>query len=321
MPSRSAQRVVVAGLVALFAGVSAAHAGGPWGRFSSGVPSNAGLSSGGVHGVIHTTHRRHYVSHGISSGSVGGVTVVVRSKSGRFPLFVGSSYYRGRLYDADRYGAYEPLYMDTATLVELARRLDPQLVNPNAAPAEVEAPPEPEEQAKAAMLDGDYQTAITLYAELADQQRRQEAEDAVADDLRDRSHQRLLALAYAASGQFEAAAENFREAYDDDASLARKPLLGTRYFSDDAELRRLVQKAVGFANRERTSDSWYLVSMLMQAQGRFDRANQMMERAQAMRSTPVNTDDTPEHTDLPDKPELVAETGLGDGSTDLLVTG
>ncbi len=220
------------------------------------------------------------------------------------------SYGRGYYdYDDEYYYDDDPS-VDAAALLRLARAVDPQLVNPNAAPATTPKRPSRLESAQRAMLRGDFDSAISVYAELADRQRRDDLENARPTELNDRSAQRLLALAYAAKGEFDLASENFREAYEEDPSLARKPLRGAQYFDDDGDLRTLVQRAVAHANRSRTSDSWYLVGMLMQAEGRYQRANQMMERAEALKNAPVPTEDTPEHTDLPDKPELATEPGL-----------
>lgn len=254
----------------------------------------------GTHRTNRTSGGRHYY-HGYVA----------------IPPSVGSRAFRdGYYYDDyywDRYDRYDPLYMDTATLVELARRLDPQLVNPNAAPAESDASDAGEtreerfESARQAMLNQQFDEAIAIYAELSDEQRRSEAEADTPAELRDASAQRLLALAYARNNNFELAAENFREAYERDGSLAQKPLRGSRFFADESELERLVRRAVTNAHREKTADAWYLVAMLMQSQGRYERANRMMQRAESMNSTLVPETDTPEHTDLPEMPEVALD--------------
>lgn len=277
-------------------------------------------ASQGHHGSISVSTSAQRVGYSISTRISHGYPFVRGSgyysggyRHGRYYRYrTRDGFVRDRRNRYDRYDRYDPLYMDTATLVELARRLDPQLINPNATPQTVEPAPTALELGRRAMHDGEFEAAITHYAEAADGQRREEAEETIPAELHDREAQRLLGLAYAAHGSFVTAARELRAAYREDPSLARRPLHGETVFGDERTLKRLVRRAVSNAHREKSSDAWFLVGVLMQAEGRYDRAREMMQRADAMRGTEVPEEDTPEHTDLPDPPGLANTPTLPD---------
>ena len=184
---------------------------------------------------------------------------------------------------------------DTSTLIELARRYDPALigVDPNA------EPPTNLELGQGALRQGVYADAISLLALAVDEQRREETEESQPN----RQAQRLLGIAYAAAGQYEQAGEQFAEAFETDASLRTIPLRGDDLFNRTLELNSIVSRAVGHAHRNPSYESWFTVAVLMQAQGRNDLANTMIQRAEAARTDAEQTEDTPGEAEAEAKPD------------------
>ncbi len=202
----------------------------------------------------------------------------------------GSGFY-GRYYYPRSYRYYRTYdNPDTSTLIELARRYDPQLigVDPNA------EPPTDRERGEEAMRRGNYSDAISLFASAADEQRRSEADDAQPN----RQAQRLLGIAYAADGQFDKAGEQLAEAFAADPSLRTIPIRGEELFGPALELNSIVSRAVGYAHRKPSYESWFTVAVLMQAQGKNDLANEMIQRAEAARDAPAST--TPSDAQQPE---------------------
>jgi len=191
-------------------------------------------------------------------------------------IYVRGGGFYGRYY-TPRYDRYHRRYdvPDTATLVELARRYDPAImgVDPNA------EPPTPREQGERALRAGRYALAIALFAEAADEQRRETSEG----DQANRQAQRLLGIAYAANRDFENAATQLIDAFEADPSLRTIPLRGEDLFRDGLELNSVTSRAVGHAHRNPSYGSWFTVAVLMQAQGKNDLANQMIQRGEEAR--------------------------------------
>ncbi|MFG0292113.1 MAG: hypothetical protein ACF8MJ_03050 [Phycisphaerales bacterium JB050] len=189
----------------------------------------------------------------------------------------GRGFYYGRYYYPTNW-RYIRTYdtPDTSTLIELARRYDPQLIgaDPNA------EPPTSLELGEIAMKRAEYAEAITKFAEAHDEQKRAEA----GSDQPNRQAQRLLGIAYAADRQFEFAGKQLAEAFETDASLRNLPIRGEDLFKDGLELTSIVSRAVGYAHRKPSYESWFTVAVLMQAQGKNDLANDMIKRAEAARS-------------------------------------
>jgi hypothetical protein len=165
---------------------------------------------------------------------------------------------------------------DTSTLIELARRYDPQLLG-QGANAE---PPSARELGERAMRAGDYSEAISLFAEASNQQQRSDGDA----DQPDRQAQRLLGIAHAADHQFEQAGLLLVDAFETDASLRTMPIRGDDLFESGLELNSVVSQAVGHAHRHPSYESWFTVAVLMQAQGKNDLANKMIERGEAARA-------------------------------------
>ncbi len=188
----------------------------------------------------------------------------------------GRGFYYGRYYyptSSRYYRTYDS--PDTSTLIELARRYDPQLVgvDPNA------EPPTARELGEQAMKQGDYSDAITKFSEAHDEQKRSDA----ASDQPNRQAQRLLGIAYAADRQFEFAGKQLVEAFEADPSLRNLPIRGEDLFKSGLELNAVVSRAVGYAHRHPSYETWFTVAVLMQAQGKNDLANEMIKRAEAAR--------------------------------------
>lgn len=188
----------------------------------------------------------------------------------------GSGFY-GRYYYPRSYRYYRTYdNPDTSTLIELARRYDPALigVDPNA------EPPTDRERGEQAMRRGNYDDAIALFASAADDQRRSDDADAQPN----RQAQRLLGIAHAAGGQFDKAGEQLAEAFEKDPSLRTIPLRGDELFGQALELNSIVSRAVGYAHRKPSYESWFTVAVLMQAQGKNELANEMIQRAEDARN-------------------------------------
>lgn len=118
----------------------------------------------------------------------------------------------------------------------------------------------------AALAEGDLVSAATALIKHLDQH----PDDAPAT--------RRMALTILLHGQAEAAENAMLEAYRLDPALAANPVDRDNLPGD---LRDLVIKAVNRANKTGTPQSWLLVGVLMQGQGRGDNAARMLARARA----------------------------------------
>ncbi|MEQ8850811.1 MAG: hypothetical protein RIB32_03405 [Phycisphaerales bacterium] len=197
----------------------------------------------------------------------------------------------GGWYRYDRDSGY---YYDYGAPIDgrLADRLREQGLTSAASPGVVYAPPgyvpvapsEPADTGARAMEDGRYADAANLYSKAHEDQK--QAEAAATEDesvIADRSAQRLMAVALIGERRFEDATHAMVAAYDADESLTGKPI-SDDIFKDDLELRRLVRRAVSYANRVGTHDAWFTVAILMQAEGRHTLASKMMDRADSIRT-------------------------------------
>lgn len=206
--------------------------------------------------------------------------------------------YYGRYY-SPWYDRYYRRYdvPDTATLVELARRYDPQLLG-----AEANAePPTDRQRGEHALRAGRYADAVAFLASAADAEQRDIEEGAQPV----RQAQRLLGIAYASNREFEKAAEMLVDAFEVDPTLRNLPLRGADLFGPGLELNTITSRAVGYAHRHPSYGSWFTVAVLMQAQGKTDLANQMIERAEAARAAEQHTPTEPSGEAAPAAPERV----------------
>lgn len=141
-------------------------------------------------------------------------------------------------------------------------------------PAAVPPPPPPTvlERARGAMAARAWEDAIGLYEEALDPERGGNAED--------HSAMRELGFALGTAGRLEQAASVVRLAYEQDPTLAARPVDVT-WDGDGWWLRGLTRRAVREATEVPTGTNWLLVAVLMQADGRNDHALRMLERAEA----------------------------------------
>lgn len=195
----------------------------------------------------------------------------------------------------------------TGNLVEAARRIDPVLVyraDPDAQPAETQARElTAEELMHLAFVEQRYADAVSvIHRMIADLEK--ESGSAADEQQTDRDPlaltlpqlHRLLALALVGEESYEAAVRHMLTAYEGDESLVDDPLNGARILQDDRELRALLKDTVHYATRTRDPDAWHLVAMLMDAEGREERAEAMRAKAERIRAEAAETD-------APDEPE------------------
>ncbi|MGP1347680.1 MAG: tetratricopeptide repeat protein [Phycisphaerales bacterium] len=124
---------------------------------------------------------------------------------------------------------------------------------------EPEREPTPEERLMRAMRDRDYAQAQVL--------------------ARQQNNPRIESMALISRGQIAEAVDMLARAYRDDPDLFDSPLDAQRWFAGELEVRRVLGIAVRNAHRERTAEAWFMVATIMKAQGRFDVADRMLERA------------------------------------------
>lgn len=161
-------------------------------------------------------------------------------------------------------------------LVEVERRVEPQVI----VVAPPEPPPPPVDEGLAALASRDFGRATIVYAQrLADAK----ADESSTPQAR-AGDQRLMALAMIGMRRFTEGAAAMRAAYDADPSLTDRPLNGAALLDGNMQVRRLVNGAVEYAHRSGSSDAWFAVAVLMQAEGRHDRARVMFGRSDALRS-------------------------------------
>lgn len=101
---------------------------------------------------------------------------------------------------------------------------------------------------------------------------------AVAKDKEDTTAMRVLALAMLDTRQADDAAAMLRQAYRLDPTLANRELDVDTLGMNSARRSELINRAVEYANRVGSGSSWLMVSVLMQADGRFELARRMLKR-------------------------------------------
>lgn len=173
----------------------------------------------------------------------GGYGVYTLDYNGPYAVYYGSSGLRQIGPTFDQIRTYVP-----ATSVQ----------NPPT-PPEPTPPPTPEERLLKAIHDRSYSDAQVL--------------------ARQQGNQRLEAFALLGRGQVEEAANMLARAYRANPELYNQPLLASDLFASDLETRKLLGFAVRYANRQCTAEAWFLVSTIMQAQGRYALSETMLERA------------------------------------------
>lgn len=169
-----------------------------------------------------------------------------------------------------------PRTYDGPPLVEIARRVDPALLNPPAPSTPLPPPLSASEMARQALIAREYDRAALVYARLAEEQRQSEASTSYPQQI-DRTAERFRVLALAGARQFAIAAELLALANQEDPRDSG--INGRRYISSPAELRRIVNAAVTWAHRQDSPAAWNLVAFLMDCEGRPDQAARMRERA------------------------------------------
>ena len=217
--------------------------------------------------------------------SPGPVTVVVIGRGVRFdccgPCRCYGRHYgtcHGRTYHACD-GRYRSSYGDRArvrsdasrNLENLARQYDPQLLGDvmetTPAPA-----PGPFETARDALRAGGSAAALDALHEL------------LADDQHAEHGAALLyaGLAQALEGAFDDAGRSFEAAYEADAALRDQALDGAAILGSAQRLRTLAQRATRHAHRSPSRQAWVAVAVLVHAQGKTQRARELMAHAHAM---------------------------------------
>lgn len=101
---------------------------------------------------------------------------------------------------------------------------------------------------------------------------------AIAKDKEDTSAMRVLALAMLDVRQADDAVAMLRQAYRIDPTLAIRGLDVDSLGLNSARRSDLINRAVEYANRVGSGSSWLMVSVLMQADGRFELARRMLKR-------------------------------------------
>lgn len=186
-------------------------------------------------------------------------------------------------------GGYGPYWrarsFTTGPYHEIERRVDPSqgslpaVSQGTAVTRENDAaPPEPRDEAIDAIRAKRWDIAIAALERRTREQEDAEssASPAVAPDRR--AH-RLLALALCGAERWESAAELFEQAEREDATRATSGLNGPAVMGSRSDFRRLVTRAVDHAHRANTGSAWRLVARLMQAEGRTELAQKMLDRA------------------------------------------
>ncbi len=159
-------------------------------------------------------------------------------------------------------------------LVEVERRVEPQVI----IVAPPEPPPPPPDEGLVALANRDFGRATIVYAQrLADAKL-----DETSTPQSRATDQRLMALSMIGMRRFTEGASAMRAAYDADPGLSDRPLNGAALLGGSMEVRRLVNAAVEYAHRSGSSDAWFAVAVLMQAEGRHDRARLMFDRSDAL---------------------------------------
>lgn len=163
-------------------------------------------------------------------------------------------------------------------------RIDGQLVPgfmPIAPEPEPMVLPTPRELGVAAVADGDTERAMIELLEHLNS-------DAGQNDWEAR---RLLAIALVAERRTSDAATLMRLAYLGEPSLAFRPLADEfgsagRPLPSGVRLRDLAGEAGRFANQADSASGWFLLAVILQAQGREARALELLDRAEQWRLEP-----------------------------------
>lgn len=167
--------------------------------------------------------------------------------------------YDGYGYRPVVYGQIDPFIMSGAASQAILAALAQQAVSPPREPTVLE-------RADALLAMGEARAATEAY--------RRYLED-VPDDA---AVMRSLALALMADRRFDESVAVLAMAYQKSPRLARTPIDPALLADDAASLRRLVNSAVGYANRVRSGSAWLLAAVLVQAEGRDAVALSMVER-------------------------------------------
>lgn len=102
--------------------------------------------------------------------------------------------------------------------------------------------------------------------------------EAVVKDREDTGAMRVLALAMLENRQADDASAMMFQAYKIDPTLAGQNLDVGTLGLNPARRSALINRAVEYANRVNTGSSWLMVSVLMQADGRYEPARRMLRR-------------------------------------------
>lgn len=156
-------------------------------------------------------------------------------------------------------------------LIEIVRRVDPAAAGTEGIPL-----PPPPDEGLVALAWRDYAKAVVVYAQRI-------ADGGGAEDMR------LLAVAMIGARRYEDGAKKMREAYVAEPKLAENPLDGGSLVSGDMRWRNMVTAMVRYAQRAKSSDAWFAVGVLMQAEGRHDWARKMFERSEDRREREGNS--------------------------------
>ncbi|MBX3387893.1 MAG: tetratricopeptide repeat protein [Phycisphaeraceae bacterium] len=119
----------------------------------------------------------------------------------------------------------------------------------------------------AAFRDGQSDAAVKYLAE------------AVRKDKEDTGAMRVLALALLDTRQPDDAAAMMRRAYSLDPTLSNRDLDINALGLNAARRSSLINRSVEYANRIGSASSWLMVTVLMQADGRYELARRMLKRA------------------------------------------
>lgn len=186
---------------------------------------------------------------------------------------------------------YWPRTYDGPPLVEIARRVDPALLNLPTVPAP--PPPKPptlQEMAQAAMAARDYQRAALIYARLGEEQRTHESNEVQPQSI-DRTAEFMRALALSGARLFSEAASLLAQTTRGDPN---PPMVDAAALIPTAsEMRRIITSAVAWAHSENTPDAWRLVAFLMASEGRIANAERMLERADSLERPAPGTRPSP----------------------------
>lgn len=186
--------------------------------------------------------------------------------------YYGCGCYRGR-----HYSPWSGYYYDRGPWYDRSEDAVPNAGLIYALEPEQPEPLTTEEQARQALTRGNFNVAARQFAEAWAEQVKEEGEP-------DHTIQRLWAISLFANGQGDKGVTELMEAYEADPSLTDRPVSGDTLF-ENHDLRRLVRRAVRDAHRAGTYENWFLVAVLMQAEGRHQLAARMLERAESARTS------------------------------------